>query len=162
MTEQATATAPEQQFAIQRVYCKDVSFETPNSPDIFKGEWKPQIKLELNHKVTRLSEEDHYEMALTVTVTATVGDKTAFLAEVQQAGIFLVKGFEPAQREHMLGAYCPSVLFPYAREAIDNLVTRGSFPAVMLAPVNFDAMFAQALKNRAEAQAQKQEEPARH
>ncbi len=130
------------QFAIQRIYARDVSFESPNSPAIFREEWKPQVKLDLNTK-TRSLDEGVYEVLLVVTVEAKLGDKTAFLAEVQQAGIFTLAGFPDETRDQMLGAYCPSVLFPYAREAVDAAVTKGSFPALMLAPVNFDALYLQ-------------------
>jgi len=137
MTEQQ-----QPQFGIQRIYTKDVSFESPNAPDIFRKEWKPQIKLDLN-TATRALENDAFEVVLTLTVSAKIEDQTAFLCEVQQAGIFSVSGFPDETREQMLGAYCPNILFPYAREAIDNAVIKGSFPALMLAPVNFDALFMQ-------------------
>lgn len=140
MSEQNT---PKQQFAIQRLFLKDTSFEAPNSPEIFRQEWKPKLNLDLDNKTTKLDDKN-WEVVLTLTVTATVDDKTAFLCEVKQGGIFLVDGFSEEQLKPMLGAYCPTVLFPYAREAVDALVTKGSFPAVMLAPINFDAMFRQA------------------
>ncbi len=147
----AQATAP--QFAIQRIYIKDVSFETPNSPAIFQTEWQPEIKLDLDTRSNKLA-DNTYEVILAVTVTATVGDKTAFLCEVQQAGIFTIGNMEEAQIAHMIGAFCPSTLFPYAREAISSLVNRGSFPQLNLAPVNFDALFAQYVQQRAAQQAQ--------
>jgi len=143
MKNGATMTEQQQpQFGIQRIYTKDVSFESPNAPDIFRKEWKPQIKLDLN-TATRALENDAFEVVLTLTVSAKIEDQTAFLCEVQQAGIFSVSGFPDETREQMLGAYCPNILFPYAREAIDNAVIKGSFPALMLAPVNFDALFMQ-------------------
>jgi preprotein translocase subunit SecB len=147
----AQATAP--QFAIQRIYIKDVSFETPNSPAIFQTEWQPEIKLDLDTRSNKLA-DNTYEVILAVTVTATIGDKTAFLCEVQQAGIFTIGNMEEAQIAHMIGAFCPSTLFPYAREAISSLVNRGSFPQLNLAPVNFDALFAQYVQQRAAQQAQ--------
>lgn len=149
MTEQNT---PKQQFAIQRLFLKDSSFETPNSPDIFRQEWKPKLNLDLDNKTTKLDDKN-WEVVLTLTVTATVDDKTAFLCEVKQGGIFLIDGFDEEQLKPMLGAYCPTVLFPYAREAVDTLVTKGSFPAVMLAPINFDAMFRQAQAQGEQAEA---------
>lgn len=130
------------QFAIQRIYTRDVSFESPNAPAIFRQEWKPQVKLDLNTR-SRTLDEGVYEIVLVVTVEAKLEDKTAFLAEVQQAGVFTLTGFPEETRDQMLGAYCPSVLFPYAREAVDAAVTKGSFPALMLAPVNFDALYLQ-------------------
>jgi len=135
-------TNPERQFAVQRIYTKDLSFESPNAPEIFRGEWKPQNELNLNTKVNRLSDQA-YEVVLSVTVTAKVGDKTAFIVEVQQAGIFTMAGFTEQELGPMLGAYCPNLLFPYAREAVSDLVTKGSFPQLVLQHVSFDALFAQ-------------------
>jgi preprotein translocase subunit SecB len=132
----------ERQFAIQRIYTKDVSFESPNSPDIFRGEWKPNNELNLNTKVNRLADTS-YEVVLSVTVTTSVGDKTAFIAEVQQGGIFTLSGFSEQELGPMLGAYCPNLLFPYAREVVSDLVTKGSFPQLVLQHVSFDALFAQ-------------------
>jgi preprotein translocase subunit SecB len=143
MTEQQ-----QPQFGIQRLYLKDVSFESPNSPAVFRKEWKPQVKLDLNTQ-TRQLDEGVYEVMLTLTVAANIEEETAFLCEVQQGGIFTLAGFPDETRDQMLGAYCPNILFPYAREAVDALVVKGSFPALMLAPVNFDALFAQ---NKAEAE----------
>lgn len=138
------------QFAIQRIYTRDVSFESPNAPAIFRQEWKPQVKLDLNTR-TRALDEHVYEVMLVVTVEAKLEDKTAFLAEIQQAGVFTLSGFPEETRDQMLGAYCPSVLFPYAREAIDAAVIKGSFPALMLAPVNFDALYLQNKQKNNEA-----------
>lgn len=145
MTEQQ-----QPQFGIQRIFVKDVSFESPNAPDIFRKEWKPQVKLDLN-TATRALDTDTFEVVLTLTVSAKIEDQTAFLCEVQQGGIFNVSGFPQETRDQMLGAYCPNILFPYAREAIDNAVVKGSFPALMLAPVNFDALYMQN-KQAAESQ----------
>jgi len=131
----------EPEFAIVRIYLKDVSFETPNSPKIFIQEFKPEISLQLNTAVERI-EEDLYEVVLNITVTAKKAEKTGFLVEVQQAGLFTVKGFDEVQKGAMLGAYCPNTLFPYAREAVSELVTKGGFPPLPLAPINFDAMYA--------------------
>jgi len=130
------------QFAIQRVYTKDISFETPNSPQVFTGEWQPAINVQLNTAVQNLG-NDHYELVLTVTVTAKQGDNTAFLAEVQQAGIFLISGLPEEEMGPMMGIFCPNILFPYAREVVTDLVARGSFPQLVLAPVNFEALYAQ-------------------
>ena len=146
------AEQTQQQFSLQRIYVKDVSFETPQGPDVFRQQWKPRVNLEINTRQTRI-DDNNFEVVLTLSVTATQDDKTAFLAEVQQAGIFFVAGMSEAQLRQALGTVCPNILFPYAREAIDNLVTRGSFPALMLAPVNFDALYQQALKQQAEEQA---------
>ncbi len=146
----------ERQFAVQRIYTKDVSFESPNSPDIFRGEWKPNNDLNLNTKVNRLA-ESAYEVILSVTVTTTIGDKTAFIVEVHQGGIFTLAGFTEQELGPMLGAYCPNLLFPYAREVVSDLVTKGSFPQLVLQHVSFDALFAQH-QQQAAAQNSEQEE----
>lgn len=146
------AQGQEPQFAIQRIYMKDVSFETPNSPAIFQVEWKPDVQLDLDTKSTKLA-DDTYEVVLSLTVTVKVEEQTAFLAEVQQAGIFTIGNMPEPQLAHAIGAFCPNTLFPYARESIASLVNRGSFPQLNLAPVNFDALFASYMQQRA-AQAQ--------
>jgi preprotein translocase subunit SecB len=146
---EANSTQHAREFALQRIYVKDISFETPNSPAIFTEEWQPESNLNLNSNINKLN-DDLYEVILTITVTTKVGDKTAFLVEVQQAGIFLAKGFPNEEMGHMMGAYCPNILFPYAREAISDLVSKGSFPQLLLTPVNFDALYAQ---HRQEGQA---------
>lgn len=149
--QQASSEAG-QQFAIQKIYLKDVSFEAPNSPDVFRQGWKPETNVQLNTETKTLS-EGHYEVALTVTVTTKTEDKTVFLAEVKQAGVFQASGFPEEQLGHLLGSFCPNLLFPYAREAISNLVIKGGFPDMPLAPINFDALYAQhvqKLKQQAE------------
>jgi preprotein translocase subunit SecB len=142
------------QFAIQRIYTKDISFETPNSPAIFKKEWTPEVKLDLDTKTAEL-EPNLYEVVLSVTVTATLGEETAFLCEVQQAGIFMVGEMPEANKAHTLGSFCPNTLFPYARETISNLVNRGTFPPLNLAPVNFDAVFNAYMQKVAQKQQEK-------
>ena len=137
------------QFALQRIYVKDLSFESPNAPLVFQEQWKPQVNLDLNTSHNKVS-DNQYEVVLSLTVTTKIGEKVAYIVEIQQAGVFLVQGIEGAQLGQMLGAYCPTILFPYARESIDNVVAKGSFPALMLAPVNFDAIYAQALKRKQE------------
>lgn len=149
----AQATENQAQFALQRIYTKDVSFEAPNVPEVFQSAWKPQVNLDLNTAHTRIA-DSQFEVVLSLTVTAKLDDKVAFLVEVQQAGVFLAKGIEGPQLGQLLGAYCPNILFPYAREAIDSLVTRGSFPALMLAPINFDAIYAQAVAKQQQEAAQ--------
>lgn len=146
----ADATNNEQQapqFNIQRIYTKDVSFETPNSPAIFQKEWQPEVKLDLDTRSNKLADEV-FEVILSLTVTAKNGEQTAFLCEVQQAGIFSINGLTEPQLAHSLGSYCPNILFPYARELVGNLVNRGTFPQLNLAPVNFDALFAQYIQQR--------------
>jgi preprotein translocase subunit SecB len=142
---------PEQeqpQFAIQRIYTKDVSFETPASPTIFQKEWQPEVKLDLDTRSSKLA-DDTYEVILALTVTASIGEEVAFLCEVQQAGIFTVSSMPESQVAHTLGSFCPNTLFPYARELVSNLVSRGTFPQLNLAPVNFDALFASYVQKRA-------------
>lgn len=151
MSEQNGAQeAQNPQFSLQRIYVKDLSFEAPKSPEIFRQEWTPSVALDLNTRQRPL-EGDFHEIVLTVSVTVKNGEETAFIAEVQQAGIFLIKGLDPASMGHTLGAFCPNILFPYAREALDGLVIRGSFPALMLSPVNFDALYAQELQRQQQA-----------
>lgn len=148
---EAQATQP--QFSIQRIFLKDLSFESPNSPAVFTKPWQPEVGLELNTKTRNVS-EDLYEVVLTLTVTAKSDSDSAFLIEVQQAGLFLIKGLEAAQMQHTLGAFCPNILFPYARETVDSLASRGGFPALGLAPVNFDALFAEQMQKQQAAAAQ--------
>jgi len=149
MSEQngAAEGAQQPQFSLQRIYVRDLSFEAPKSPEIFRQDWQPSVGLDLNTRQKPL-EGDFHEVVLTLSVTVKNGEEIAFIAEVQQAGIFLIKGLDAASMSHTLGAFCPNILFPYAREALDNLVTRGSFPALMLAPVNFDALYAQELQRQ--------------
>ncbi|MES9967499.1 MAG: protein-export chaperone SecB [Sedimenticola sp.] len=152
MTENAQPEQAAPEFALQRIYIKDVSFETPNSPTIFNEQWSPESSLNLNSNVEKVG-EDLYEVVLNVTVTTKLGDKTAYLVEIQQAGVFHVKGFPEAEMGPMMGAYCPNILFPYAREAISDLVSKGSFPQLLLTPVNFDALYAQHMQEREAQQA---------
>ncbi len=137
-----------QNFTIQKIYTKDISFETPNSPAIFtQTEWNPDVNVQLASRASAMDDNNH-EVVLTVTVTAKLGDKTAYLAEVQQAGIFKIENFPAEQMGHVLGSFCPNVLFPYVREVISDLVTRGGFPQMLLAPVNFDAIYAQHMQQQ--------------
>ena len=152
MTEENKAQAGDgPHFGIVRVYLKDVSFETPNSPEVFRQDFKPDVNLQLNTSVNKL-EDSLYEVVLNVTVTSKQGDKTGFLAEVQQAGIFELKGYDEAQKASVLGAYCPNTLYPFAREAISDLVVKGGFPQLLLSPINFDALYTQKM-NAADAPA---------
>lgn len=139
------------QFSLQRIYVKDISFESPNAPTVFQQPFKPKVSLDLNTTSEQVG-ENLYEVVVKVTAQvahAESGD-TSFLVEVEQGGLFRIAGLEGEQLDHTLGAFCPNVLFPYARECIDNLVNRGSFPPLMLAPVNFEAMYAQKKQRQAE------------
>jgi preprotein translocase subunit SecB len=151
--EQNQAAAQEEQqqaqFQLQKLYVKDVSFELPSAPQIFQEDGQVEIKLNLSQKVEELTENVH-EVVLTVTVTATLDDKTAYLAEVQQAGIFAITGLPEQGRHAALNTLCPSTLFPYARRLITDLVADGGFPPLVLQPINFDQIYAQRMQ---EAQA---------
>lgn len=140
-------------FMIQRIYIKDASFEAPKVPEIFREEWKPEVNVDLQTNTARLEEHIH-EIALHITVTVKMGDKNAFLVEVHQAGIFTIKGFNEEQVGHIIGSECPKILYPYARETISDLVIRGGFPQLLLAPVNFDAMYMQHLEQRKSGKAE--------
>lgn len=133
--------APQQAFGIQKIYTKDISFESPNSPAIFTHEFQPQLSVDLNVESKKL-QDDVYHVVIRVTATTKVEENTAFLCEVEQAGIFTLQGFNDAELSYMLGVQCPNALFPYARETISDLVTRGGFPQLLLEPVNFEAMYA--------------------
>lgn len=130
------------QFEIQRIFVKDISFEAPNTPQTFVEEWKPEVSLNLETKSNRIQDNMH-EVILSITATVNTGKKTAFLIEVQQAGVFRISGFPNDQLHQMLGSFCPNILFPYAREVVSDMVVRGGFPQLILAPVNFDALYEQ-------------------
>lgn len=147
MSEQQ-AQQPQGQFALQRIYVKDLSFEAPNAPKTFLAAWQPEVNVDLSTQANRLEDGKNYEVVLSLTVTVKNDNATAFLVEVKQAGIFLIDGVPEAQIGQLLGAYCPNLLFPYARETVSDVVTRGSFPQLLLAPVNFDAVFAEAQRQR--------------
>jgi preprotein translocase subunit SecB len=135
----------EKQFSIQKIYTKDMSFETPNSPKIFTEKWEPSVDFNLGTNVTTL-EASLYEVAITVTITVKSGATTAYLVEIIQAGIFSLSGFTDQEMGPMVGSFCPNILFPYAREAVSDLVAKGGFPQLLLAPINFDALYAQHLE----------------
>jgi preprotein translocase subunit SecB len=145
--EQGSEQNNEQQFLIQRVYLKDLSFEAPMGAKAFVTQVQPQVDQELGTETTRI-DEDLYEAVLKLTVTAKMEDETAFLVEVQQAGLFYIKGVEDENLSRVLNTVCPQILFPYAREVIDSSLIKGSFPPIMLPPVNFDALFAQAMTEK--------------
>ncbi len=140
------------QFAIQKIYVKDLSFETPNSPQVFLEKWEPDVSLQLSNTAAALNDNTH-EVVLSLTVTAKVKDKTAYLVEVKQGGIFNIEGYDQEQLAAVIGSYCPHILFPYARETVSDLVTRGGFPQLLLAPINFEALFRQHLEQGKPAQA---------
>ena len=137
-----------QQFAVQKIYTKDLSFESPATPAVFRTQWQPQLTVDVNTRSSAIDSEGNFEVVLALTITARTGEDTTFLIEVQQAGIFLVKGIEGEELRRLLGSAAPNMLFPYARETVDSLCVKGGFPALMLAPINFDAVY-----QRAKAQA---------
>ncbi|WP_194436821.1 protein-export chaperone SecB [Vibrio fluminensis] len=144
--------APQQEaqnFVIQRIFLKDVSFEAPNSPEMFQKDWNPEVKLDLDTQSRELG-AGVYEVVLRLTTTVQNAEETAFLCEVQQGGIFTAENMEAGQLAHCLGAFCPNILFPYARETISSLVMKGTFPQLNLAPVNFDALFMNYLQQQAQ------------
>ena len=143
---------PQTYMAIQKIYVKDLSFETPNSPQVFLDNWEPEVNLQLSNAASVLKDDTH-EVVLSVTVTAKLKDKTAYLVEVQLAGVFNIVGYDKDQLAAWMGSYCPQLLFPYAREVVSDLVTRGGFPQLLLAPINFDALYRQHLEQGNTAQA---------
>jgi preprotein translocase subunit SecB len=150
MTPDENAAA---QFQIQKLYTKDVSFEVPSAPQIFQETGQADVKMSLAQKVEDLG-DNLKEVSLTVTVTASIGEKTAYLVEVAQAGIFMVSGFNEQSAHAVVNTMCPNVLFPYARQVIASIVTDGGFPPLVLQPVNFDALYSQRLQQMAEEQGQ--------
>lgn len=136
------------QLLLQKIYVKDLSFESPKAPEVFTTNASPQTQLNLRYANRDLG-QDNVEVTLTITVEAKDNDTTLFLVELTQAGIFLVRGYAPDQRATILGSFCPNTLYPFAREAIADLIQKGGFPQLLLQPINFDALYAQALKDRA-------------
>lgn len=138
----ATTQEGQQRFQIAKIYFRDVSFEAPSAPQIFQLEWQPQVDVELSSSASRI-EENTFDVVLTVTVTAKNDEQTAYLCEVKQGGVFRIEGFHSEDLDRILGAYCPAQLFPFAREAINDLVVKGGFPQLLLAPINFEALYVQ-------------------
>ena len=134
-------------FTIEKIYVKDVSFESPNSPVIFNENVQPDLQLNLNQKVQRLS-DTAFEVVLGVTLTCKAGDKTAYVAEVQQAGVFGLIGLEPQAIDVLLGTQCPNILFPYVRSMVSDLIQAGGFPPFYLQPINFEGLYAETLRQR--------------
>ncbi|MGB2271754.1 MAG: protein-export chaperone SecB [Pseudomonadales bacterium] len=148
--EAAASADAAPQFAVQRTYIKDFSFETPMGVKVFTQAFQPKVKMDVNTRGNQVGDGAH-EIVLTITITAQVEEETAYLIELQQAGIFAVSGFPAEQLQHVLGAVCPNFLFPYAREAIDSMAVKGGFPPLSLAPIDFDAIFRQSQATAADA-----------
>ncbi len=136
------AEESKQEFQIQKIYIKDMSFEIPHGAKAFQSEWQPELDVDIQTQTNKL-ENDTHEVILTVKCTVKCSDQTAFIAEVEQAGVFTVTGLNEEQLGHALGAYAPNILYPYLREAISDMVMKGGFPQLSLAPVNFDMLYEQ-------------------
>ena len=144
----------ERRLYIGKIYVKDFSFESPQAPQVFnKTDWKPQMDLNFRSNYAALDNE-HHEVVLTITIEAKAEDKTLFLLELQQAGIFEIVGYAGEELGAIIGSYCPNILFPYARESIASLIQKGGFPEFVLQPINFDALYAQSKQKQAAAQAE--------
>lgn len=143
--EAATETPAEPKFAVQRMYLKDLSFETPQGAAGFQKQWQPKVNQDLNTKTSKI-EEGVFEVALRLTITVSDGEDTIYLIEAEQAGLFTATGFSEQQLTQVLNTTCPAMLFPYVREVIDNVLVKGSFPPLMIPPINFDALFASAVQ----------------
>ena len=153
----AEEQAAEKRLSIGKIYLKDFSFESPQTPEIFRqGDWKPQMDLNLRSAHTAIDDNQH-EIVLTVTIEAKADDKTLFLVELHQAGLFEIAGYEGDELGAIIGSFCPNILFPYARETIASLIQKGGFPEFVLQPINFDALYFQAKQQQAAAQAEKEE-----
>jgi preprotein translocase subunit SecB len=149
MTKETTIKEEsKQQFGIKKIYIKKSSFEGFGTPDVFKNEWKPEAKFEIKMTPKKLKEES-YEIILDVSITISKESETVCIIEVRQAGIFVIKGYEEKQLDHLLKSYCPTVLFPYLRETISEQMIRGGFPEFYVAPINFDAIYAEQQKQEA-------------
>ena len=151
------ADAPQPQgatFTVEKLYVKDLSFEAPNAPQVFNEQGQPDLQMKLNQKVQRLA-ENAFEVSLGITLTCTLSDKTAYLAEVEQAGVFGLAGFEDHILDAMLGIQCPNILYPYAAAAVGQLINSGGFPPFPMQPINFEGLYGETLRQRMEqAQAQ--------
>ena len=148
MAEEQPTTAPQKQLVLQKIYVKDLSFESPKAPMVFTTNVSPQTQLNVRSSAQQVA-QDVQEVTLTITVEAKDKDSTLFLAEVKQSGIFLIQGYTAEETQFLIGSFCPNTLYPFAREAIAELVTKGGFPPLLLQPLNFDAIYAQAMQERA-------------
>ena len=145
MAEQDQALS--KQLVLQKIYIKDFSFESPQAPDVFATRVTPQTQLNIRSSAREVSGGSH-EVTLTLTVEAKDEERTLFLIELEQAGVFQIQGYTPDEHQMLVGSYCPGTLYPFAREAISDMVSRGGFPQLLLQPINFDALYAQALRER--------------
>jgi preprotein translocase subunit SecB len=148
MAQEQPTAAPQKQLLLQKIYVKDLSFESPKAPMVFTTNVQPQTQLNVRSSAQQVAQETQ-EVTLTITVEAKDKDSTLFLAEVSQSGIFLIQGYTAEEQAIIVGSFCPNTLYPFAREAIADLVSRGGFPPLLLQPLNFDAIYAQAVQERA-------------
>jgi len=140
-------------FTVEKLYVKDLSFEAPNAPQVFNEQGQPDLQMKLSQKVQRLA-DNAFEVVLGITLTCTLNGKTAYLAEVEQAGVFGLTGFDEQVLDAMLGTQCPNILYPYATAAIGQLIQSGGFPPFPMQPLNFDALYSESLRQRAEQMSQ--------
>jgi preprotein translocase subunit SecB len=148
MADEQTNTAPQKQLVLQKIYVKDLSFESPKAPGIFTTNLAPQTQINIRSAAQEVAPNTQ-EVTLTLTLEAKDKDTTVFLIEVAQAGIFNIQGYTPEERAVLVGSFCPSTLYPYAREAISDVVAKGGFPQLLLQPINFDSLYSQAVQERA-------------
>jgi len=148
-TEQQNET----QFQIHKLYVKDLTFEIPSDISVFNQEWKPELNVDIDHQSKILDEANVYEVVLSAKCTVKSGDKTAFFVEIHQGGVFEISNLDEEQLKHALGAFCPNVLYPFLREAVSDVVQKGGFPQLMLAPINFDQLFLQQQSKAAKSDA---------
>ena len=139
-------------FTVEKLYVKDLSFEAPNAPQVFNEQGQPDLQMKLNQKVQRLA-DNAFEVSLGITLTCTINGRTAYLAEVEQAGVFGLGGFEDHILDAMLGTQCPNILYPYASAAVGQLIVSGGFPPFPMQPINFDALYGETLRQRVAQQA---------
>jgi preprotein translocase subunit SecB len=151
-------TNSEKQLVLQKIYIKDLSFESPRSPGVFASNVSPQTKLNIKSSASEVA-PDTQEVTLTLTVEAVDKDKTLFMLEIEQAGLFRIQGYSAEEARMLIGSYCPGTLYPFAREAISDVITRGGFPQLLLQPINFDALYAQVLKDRADGGSESAQSP---
>jgi preprotein translocase subunit SecB len=151
-------TNSEKQLVLQKIYIKDLSFESPRSPGVFASNVSPQTKLNIKSSASEVA-PDTQEVTLTLTVEAVNEDKTLFMLEIEQAGLFRIQGYSAEEARMLIGSYCPGTLYPFAREAISDVITRGGFPQLLLQPINFDALYAQVLKDRADGGSESAQSP---
>lgn len=138
-------------FAVEKIYVKDVSFEAPGAPQVFTEQGQPNLEMNLNQRVQRVA-DNLFEVELGVTLSCKLADKTIYLVEVRQAGLFGLGGFDDQTLDAMLGVHCPNILYPYARQSVSDLITAGGFPPFLLQPINFEALYAEGLRQRAAQQ----------